>query len=85
MAASGCYFDLQAETWAHKANIVTQHGPFSLFAQVSMHWRGGAEINDGTEGHDVDCVMVKKDGCVAEYRGKEQHRRDSSKKALKLD
>jgi len=60
VAASGCYFDLQAETWAHKANIVTQHGPFSLFAQVSMHWRGGADINDGTEGHDVDCVMVKK-------------------------
>jgi glucan biosynthesis protein len=60
VAASGCYFDLQAETWAHQANIVTQHGPFSLFAQVSMHWRGGPDINDGTEGHDVDCVMVKK-------------------------
>ncbi|HEX7915163.1 CsgG/HfaB family protein [Rudaea sp.] len=33
----------------------------------------------------LDCVMVKKDGCVAEYRGKEQKRRDSNKKALKLD
>ena len=33
----------------------------------------------------LDCVMVKKDSCVAEYRGKEQHRRDSNKKALKLD
>lgn len=33
----------------------------------------------------LDCVMVKRDGCEAEYRGKEQHRRDSNKKALKLD
>lgn len=33
----------------------------------------------------LDCVMVKKDGCEAEYRGKEQKRRDSNKKALKLD
>jgi len=33
----------------------------------------------------LDCVMVKRDGCEAEYRGKEQKRRDSNKKALKLD
>jgi curli biogenesis system outer membrane secretion channel CsgG len=33
----------------------------------------------------LDCVMVKRDSCIAEYRDKEQHRRDSDKKALKLD
>ena len=60
VATNGCYFDLGAEVWAHKANIVTQHGPYSLFTQVSMYWRGGSNINDGAEGHDVDAVMVKK-------------------------
>ncbi|MFT3791581.1 MAG: CsgG/HfaB family protein [Rudaea sp.] len=33
----------------------------------------------------LDCVMVKRDGCEAEYRGKEQRRREGDKKALKLD
>jgi len=33
----------------------------------------------------LDCVMVKQDGSWPEYRGKEQKRRDSNKKALKLD
>ncbi len=33
----------------------------------------------------LDCVMVKRDGCQAEYRGKEQRRREGDKKALKLD
>jgi len=33
----------------------------------------------------LDCVMVKRNGCEADYRAKEQKRRDSSKKALKLD
>jgi curli biogenesis system outer membrane secretion channel CsgG len=33
----------------------------------------------------LDCVMVKKGGCEAEYNAKEQKRRASDKKALKLD
>jgi len=33
----------------------------------------------------LDCVMVKKNGCEAEFNAKEQKRRDSDKKALKLD
>jgi curli biogenesis system outer membrane secretion channel CsgG len=33
----------------------------------------------------LDCVMVKKDGCVADYQAKEQKRREGDKKALKLD
>lgn len=33
----------------------------------------------------LDCVMVKRDGCEAEYRAKEQKRREGDKKALKLD
>jgi curli biogenesis system outer membrane secretion channel CsgG len=33
----------------------------------------------------LDCVMVKRDGCEAEYRAKEQKRRDGDKKSLKLD
>jgi curli biogenesis system outer membrane secretion channel CsgG len=33
----------------------------------------------------LDCVMVKQDGCEAEYRAKEQKRRQGDKKALKLD
>lgn len=33
----------------------------------------------------LDCEMVKRDGCQAEYRGKEQRRREGDKKALKLD
>ncbi len=60
VGTNGCYFDMEAETWANKANVITQHGPFALFSQVSMHWRGGADINDGAEGHDIDCIMVKK-------------------------
>ncbi|HEX6832030.1 MAG TPA: CsgG/HfaB family protein, partial [Rudaea sp.] len=33
----------------------------------------------------LDCAMVKKDGCMAEYQAKEQKRRQNDKKALKLD
>ena len=33
----------------------------------------------------LECVMVKKDGCIQEYNAKEQKRRASDKKALKLD
>lgn len=33
----------------------------------------------------LDCVMVKKDSCVAEYNAKEQRRRNSDKNAIKLD
>ena len=33
----------------------------------------------------LECVMVKKDSCIADYNAKEQKRRDSDKKALKLD
>lgn len=33
----------------------------------------------------LDCVMVQRDGCEAEFGAKERKRRDSNKKALKLD
>ena len=33
----------------------------------------------------LDCVMVKRDGCQAEYSAKEQKRRDGDRKAIKLD
>jgi len=33
----------------------------------------------------LECVMVKKDGCIQEYNAKEQKRRQGDKKALKLD
>jgi curli biogenesis system outer membrane secretion channel CsgG len=33
----------------------------------------------------LDCVMVKQDGCEADFRAKEQKRRNGDKKALKLD
>ncbi|HEY0178876.1 MAG TPA: CsgG/HfaB family protein [Dokdonella sp.] len=33
----------------------------------------------------LDCVMVKRDGCEAEFGAKERKRRDGDRKALKLD
>lgn len=33
----------------------------------------------------LDCVMVKRDGCIAEFNAKEQKRRASDRKGLKLD
>ena len=33
----------------------------------------------------LDCVMVKRDGCEADFRAKEQKRRASDRKGLKLD
>jgi curli biogenesis system outer membrane secretion channel CsgG len=33
----------------------------------------------------LDCVMVKKDGCKADFDAKEQRRRQGDKKAIKLD
>jgi hypothetical protein len=60
VASNGCYFDLEADTWAKKAVVVSNHGPLACFSQASMYWRGSANINDGTEGHDIDCVMLKK-------------------------
>jgi curli biogenesis system outer membrane secretion channel CsgG len=36
-------------------------------------------------GDYLDCVMIKRDSCVAQFNAKEQKRRDSDKKALKLD
>ncbi|MBS0439883.1 MAG: CsgG/HfaB family protein [Proteobacteria bacterium] len=33
----------------------------------------------------LDCVMVKRDGCEADFRAKEQKRRDGDRKAIKLD
>ena len=33
----------------------------------------------------LECVMVKKDSCVAEFDAKEQRRRESSKKGISLD
>jgi curli biogenesis system outer membrane secretion channel CsgG len=33
----------------------------------------------------LECVMVKRDSCIQEYNAKEQKRRASDKKALKLD
>lgn len=32
----------------------------------------------------LECVMVKKDGCISDYRAKESRRRDSNRGALKL-
>lgn len=60
VASNGCYFDMEADTWANKAVVLTNHGALACFSQVSMHWRASSNINDGTEGHDVDCVMVQK-------------------------
>ena len=33
----------------------------------------------------LDCVMVKRDGCINDYNAKEQKRRNSDKGAIKLD
>jgi curli biogenesis system outer membrane secretion channel CsgG len=33
----------------------------------------------------LDCVMVKRDGCKADFDAKERKRRDSDRKAIKLD
>ena len=33
----------------------------------------------------LDCVMVKRDSCESEFRAKEQKRRDSDRKSIKLD
>jgi curli biogenesis system outer membrane secretion channel CsgG len=33
----------------------------------------------------LDCVMVKKDSCIAAFGAKEQKRRDGDRKAIKLD
>ncbi|HET8942598.1 MAG TPA: penicillin-binding protein activator LpoB, partial [Rudaea sp.] len=33
----------------------------------------------------LDCVMVKRDSCIDEFRQKEQRRRDGDRKALDLD
>ena len=33
----------------------------------------------------LDCVMVKRDGCEADFNAKEQKRRQGDKKAIKLD
>ncbi|MGH8040636.1 MAG: CsgG/HfaB family protein [Rudaea sp.] len=33
----------------------------------------------------LDCVMVKRDSCIADFNAKEQKRRDSDRKAIKLD
>ena len=60
VVSNGCYFDLEADTWANRAVVVSNNGPLAYFSQVSMHWRGGTNINDGAEGHDIDCVMVRK-------------------------
>jgi hypothetical protein len=60
VSSNGCYFDLEQDTWANKATVVSNHGLLACFSQVSMHWRASSNINDGTEGHDIDCVMLKK-------------------------
>ncbi len=59
-SSNGCYFDLQQDTWAHKAITLTNDGPLSCWAQVSMYWRGDPSVNSGQEGHDIDVVMVAK-------------------------
>ena len=58
--SNGCYFDYEADTWANKGIVVSNDGLMACFSQVSMHWRASTNINDGTEGHDIDCVMLKK-------------------------
>ena len=33
----------------------------------------------------LDCAMVRQDGCMSEFDAKEQRRRESNKKGIKLD
>jgi len=58
--SNGCYIDMETDIWANRALVATQHGALACWSQVSMHWRGSTNINDGTEGHDIDCVMVRR-------------------------
>ena len=62
VAASGAYFDMDEDTWANQALIMTNSGKLCLFAQSSMHWRGDVDfgINNLSEAHDIDAVMVHK-------------------------
>ena len=56
----GAYFELESDIYANRALNPAEHGKLNAFAQVDMYWRGGNAVDDGTEGHDFDAVMVKK-------------------------
>jgi hypothetical protein len=71
VASNGCYFDLDVTTYANEGVVVSNDGPLSAFAQVSMHWRGGSTnalssdfsdlgIDTEHEAHDIDAVVLKK-------------------------
>ncbi len=63
VVSNGCFFDLELDTYANRAVTVTNDGALAAFDQVSMHWRGGSTnmgINDHTEGHDIDVVILKR-------------------------
>ncbi|NCC52314.1 MAG: hypothetical protein EOM20_14005 [Spartobacteria bacterium] len=56
----GAYFEMETDIYANRAIARDAHGPLNAFAQVDMYWRGGDAVNDGSEGHDFDAVVVKK-------------------------
>ncbi len=57
---NGAYIEVEADTYANKPIVASNDGPLAYFAQVDMYWRGGSAVNDYSEGHDFDAVMVKK-------------------------
>jgi len=56
----GAYFDLQTDLYANKAIVRSNDGPLNAFAQVDMYWRGGDAVDDHSEGHDFDAIMIRK-------------------------
>jgi glucan biosynthesis protein len=60
VADEGAYFELESDVYANKAIDQDEHGKLNAFAQVDMYWRGGFDVDDHSEGHDFDAVIVKK-------------------------
>ncbi len=58
--SNGVYLDITADTWTHRPLIRSNDGPLACFAQVDMFWRGSEGINDHTDGHDLDQIMVQR-------------------------
>jgi hypothetical protein len=56
----GAYFEMETDVYANRAIDRDVDGPLNAFAQVDMYWRGSDAVDDGTEGHDFDAVMIKK-------------------------
>ncbi len=57
---TGAYFDLEGDLYANRPLVRSEHGKLNAFAQVDMYWRGGDAVDDHTEGHDFDAIMVQK-------------------------